>query len=34
VLGGVISLSDIIAHESPRRARATIRQVLSRELRL
>lgn len=33
-LCGVISLSDIIAHESPRRARATMREVVSRELRL
>jgi CBS domain-containing protein len=34
VIQGVISLSDIVDRESPRRASATMREVISREMRL
>ena len=34
VIQGVISLSDIIDRESPRRVSATMREVISREMRL
>jgi CBS domain-containing protein len=34
VIQGVISLSDIVGHESARRMSVTMREVISRELRL
>ena len=34
VIQGVISLSDVVDRESPRRASVTMREVISREMRL